>query len=148
MKAREANPAKIPPRLLRDRELSLEIQRVYEENFEVYWARKVWRLNREDVAVARCTVERLMRSPRLQGVVRGSKGRTTIADDSAARPLDHVNRQFHASRPNQLRVADFTYVATWSSWTQPPPQIRRDLDRKSTRLNSSHERLSRMPSSA
>jgi len=117
MKAREANPAKVPPRLLRDRVLSLAVRRVYDENFEVYGARKVWRqLNREDVAVARCTVERLMRSLCLQGVVRGSKCRTTIADDSAARPLDHVNRQFHASRPNQLWVADFTYVATWSGF--------------------------------
>ena len=117
MKARAANPERIPPRLLRDRELSREIQRVYDENFEVYGARKVWRqLNREDVAVARCTVERLMRSLSLQGVVRGAKCRTTIADDSAARPLDHVNRQFHASRPNQLWVADFTYVATWSGF--------------------------------
>ncbi len=116
-KARVANPAKVPPRLLRDRALSLEIRRVYDENFEVYGARKVWRqLNREDVAVARCTIERLMRSLSLQGVVRGSKCRTTIADDSAARPLDHVNRQFHASRPNQLWVADFTYVATWSGF--------------------------------
>ena len=113
MKARAANPETIPPRLLRDRELSREIQRVYGENFEVYGARKVWRqLNREDVAVARCTVERLMRSLSLQGVVRGAKCRTTITDDSATRPLDHVNRQFHASRPNQLWVADFTYVAT------------------------------------
>ena len=117
MKARAANQERISPRLLRDRELSLEIQRVYDENFEVYGARKVWRqLNREDVAVARCTVERLMRSLSLQGVVRGSKCRTTIADDGAARPLDHVNRQFHASRPNQLWVADFTYVATWSGF--------------------------------
>lgn len=117
VKAREANPAKIPPRLLRDRKLSLEIRRVYDENFEVYGARKVWRqLNREDVVVARCTVERLMRSLSLQGVVRGAKCRTTIAEDGTARPLDHVNRQFHASRPNQLWVADFTYVATWSGF--------------------------------
>ncbi len=117
LKAREVNPAKVPPRLLRDRVLSLEIRRVYDENFEVYGARKVWRqLNREDVAVARCTVERLMRSLSLQGIVRGSKCRTTIADEGAVRPLDHVNRQFQASRPNQLWVADFTYVATWSGF--------------------------------
>ena len=117
MKARATNPERIPPRLLRDRELSREIQRVYGGNFEVYGARKVWRqLNREEVAVARCTVERLMRSLSLQGVVRGAKCRTTITDDSAARPLDQVNRQFHASRPNQLWVADFTYVATWSGF--------------------------------
>jgi len=117
MKARAVNPAKIPPRLVRDRELSLEIQRVYAESGERYGARKVWRqLGREHVETARCTVERLMRSLRLQGVVRGGKCRTTIADPSAARPLDQVNRQFHASRPNQLWVADFTYVATWSGF--------------------------------
>ena len=117
LKAREANPAKVPPRLRRDRALSREIQRVYEENFEVYGARKVWRqLKREDVVVARCTVERLMRSLRLQGVVRGRGCRTTVADDSAARPLDYVNRQFQASRPNELWVADFTYVATWTGF--------------------------------
>ena len=76
----------------------------------MYGARKVWRqLGREDVVVARCTVERLMRSLGLQGVVRGRKCRTTIADESAERPLDRVNRQFQASRPNQLWVADFTY---------------------------------------
>jgi transposase InsO family protein len=94
-----------------------EIRRVYDENFGVYGARKVWRqLNREDVEVARCTVERLMRELRLQGVVRGRKCRTTIADESAARPLDRVNRLFQASRPNELWVADFTFVATWSGF--------------------------------
>jgi transposase InsO family protein len=97
--------------------LSLEIGRVYEENFEVYGARKVWRqLGRENVMAARCTVERLMRRLGLQGVVRGRKCRTTLADQGAVRPLDHVNRQFQASRPNQLWVADFTYVATWTGF--------------------------------
>ena len=109
-KARETEPARLPPRLQRDRTLVPEIRRVHEENFGVYGARKVWRqLGREDFAVARCTVERLMRSLGLQGAVRGRKCRTTIADDSAERPLDRVNRQFQASRPNQLWVADFTY---------------------------------------
>ena len=90
---------------------------MYEENFRVYGARKVWRqLGREGQAVARCTVERLMRGQGLRGVVRGRKCRTTIADDSAQRPLDRVHRQFRASRPNQLWVADFTYVATWAGF--------------------------------
>jgi transposase InsO family protein len=116
-KAREAEPARLPPRLQRDQALAPEIRRVYEENFHVYGARKVWRqLGREDFRVARCTVERLMRSLGLQGAVRGRKCRTTIADDSTQRPLDRVNRQFQASRPNQLWVADFTYVATWAGF--------------------------------
>lgn len=116
-KARQADSQRMPPRLRRDAALVPQIRRVHEENFGVYGARKVWRqLGREDVAVARCTVERLMRSLSLRGVVRGRRCRTTIADESAARPLDHVNRQFQASRPNQLWVADFTYVATWTGF--------------------------------
>jgi transposase InsO family protein len=116
-KAREANPERLPPRLRRDRALVPEIRRVYEENFQVYGARKVWRqLGREGQDVARCTIERLMGALGLQGVVRGRKCRTTISDDGAERPLDRVNRQFQASRPNQLWVADFTYVATWSGF--------------------------------
>jgi putative transposase len=108
-KARQADPECLPPRLRRDQTLVPEIRRVYEENFGVYGARKVWRqLGREDFEVARCTIERLMRSLGLQGAVRGRKCRTTIADDSAERPLDRVNRQFQASRPNQLWVADFS----------------------------------------
>jgi transposase InsO family protein len=116
-KAREREPARIPPRLQRDRQLSLEIRRVFDENFEAYGARKLWRqLRREDIVAARCTVERLMRSLGLQGVVRGRKCRTTIADEGNALPLDRVNRQFQADRPNQLWVADFTYVATWAGF--------------------------------
>jgi putative transposase len=116
-KAREADPGQLPPRLQRDRALTPEIRRVYDENFGVYGARKVWRqLAREDIVVARCTVERLMHALGLQGVVRGRKCRTTIADDGAERPLDRVNRQFQASRPNQLWVADFSYVATWAGF--------------------------------
>jgi putative transposase len=116
-KARQADPERLPPRLRREEALMPEIRRVYEQNFDVYGARKVWRqLKREDFVVARCTVERLMRSLGLQGVVRGRKCRTTIGDESAARPLDRVNRQFAATRPNQLWVADFTYVATWSGF--------------------------------
>ena len=116
-RARQADPQRLPPRLQRDLTLVPEIRRVYEENFHVYGARKVWRqLGREDFIVARCTVERLMRSLGLQGVVRGRKCRTTIAEDGAERPLDHVKRLFRASRPNQLWVADFTYVATWAGF--------------------------------
>lgn len=117
MKAREADPRKVPARLQRDRVLCGEIQRIYEENRGVYGARKVWhQLKRERIEAARCTVERLMRSLTLQGVVRGRKCRTTVADESAPTPLDHVNRQFEAARPNQLWVSDFTYVATWSGF--------------------------------
>jgi putative transposase len=90
---------------------------VYAENFKVYGARKVWlQLGREDIRIARCTVERLMRSLGLQGVRRGKWCRTTIADSGASRPADLVQRQFKATRPNQLWVADFTYVATWAGF--------------------------------
>jgi len=83
----------------------------------VYGADKVWhQLNREGITVARCTVERLMRRSGLQGVRRGRGVRTTIGDAAAARPLDRVNRQFKADRPNQLWVSDFTYVSTWQGW--------------------------------
>ena len=116
-KAREVDPARLPPRLRRDRALRSEISRVYQENFQVYGARKIWRqLGREDFKVARCTVERLMRSLGLQGAVRGRKCRTTVAHEGAERPRDLVKRQFQASRPNQLWVADFTYVATWAGF--------------------------------
>jgi transposase InsO family protein len=113
-KARQRDPTRLPPRRQRDEALSREIQRVYDENFQVYGARKVWRqLQREGFAVARCTVERLMRALGLQGVRRGARCRTTVPDDRPERPVDHVNRQFQATRPNELWVADFTYVATW-----------------------------------
>jgi len=108
-----------PPsrRALRDAELEAEIRRVFDHNFGVYGARKVWRqLRREGHPVARCTVERLMRKMGLAGAVRGKTGRTTISDDAAPRPADLVDRDFSASRPNQLWVADLTYVATWSGF--------------------------------
>ena len=83
----------------------------------VYGADKVWRqLRREGTTVARCTVERLMRLRGLQGVRRGKSVRTTVPDTKAACPLDRVNRQFKAQRPNQLWVADFTYVSTWQGF--------------------------------
>lgn len=113
-KAREADWIRLPPRARHDEVLRVEIRRVWKQNFEVYGARKVWReLNREGIPVARCTVERLMASMGLQGVVRGRKARTTIPDPNASRPLDLVKREFSANRPNQLWVADFTFVATW-----------------------------------
>jgi putative transposase len=108
-----------PPsaRALRDEELKAEIARVHAEQFGVYGARKVWRqLHREGIAVARCTVERLMRELGLEGVRRGKARRTTTPDMTASRPADLVERDFSATRPNQLWVADLTYVATWSGF--------------------------------
>lgn len=104
-------------RAQRDAQLLPQVQRVWQANHQVYGAEKVWRqLNREGVAVARCTVERLMRQLGLQGVRRGKAVRTTIADPKTPCPLDRVNRQFRAERPNQLWVSDFTYVSTWQGW--------------------------------
>jgi putative transposase len=104
-------------RALRDAELEGEIERVYRDNFSCYGARKVWRqLLREGHRVARSTVERLMRKLGLQGAVRGKTRRTTTPDERASRPADLVDRNFTATRPNQLWVADLTYVATWSGF--------------------------------
>jgi transposase InsO family protein len=90
---------------------------VHAENFGVYGARKVWRqLNREGTQVARCTVERLMRDLGLEGIRRGQKRRTTTSDESMPRPADLVERDFRAARPNELWVADITYVASWSGF--------------------------------
>jgi transposase InsO family protein len=117
-KARETDPDREPERVKRDRWLAVEIQRVWDENQQVYGARKVWRqLHREAVTVARCTVERLMADLGIQGASRGgAKCWTTISDDSLARPTDLVNRQFIATRPNELWVADITFVSTWSGF--------------------------------
>jgi putative transposase len=116
-KARQADPERAPLRVRRDSELRVEIQRVWDENLKVYRARKVWRqLHREGIAVARCTVEQLMRAIGLKRAVRGKRIRTTISDTKAPRPLDLVNREFRTSAPNQLWVADFTYVATWKGF--------------------------------
>ena len=90
---------------------------MFDDNYAVYGVRKVWRqLNREGVAVARCTVERLMRQMGLVGRVRGRRRRTTISADTSPRPADLVDRHFVARQPNQLWVADLTYVATWSGF--------------------------------
>jgi putative transposase len=102
-------------RQLADEELKAQIVRIWKANYEVYGARKVWlTLNREGILVARCTVERLMKTLGLVGARRGKKRRTTIADPAAARPADLVQRRFNPTRPNAVWVADFTYVATWS----------------------------------
>lgn len=115
--ARRADPSKAPARLRSDAELSVAIRRVWNENFQVYGVRKIWRqLQREGLEVARCTVARLMRHMGLKGATRGKAVRTTISDKAAPCPLDRVNRQFQAPRPNALWVADFTYVATWQGF--------------------------------
>ena len=114
-KAQAADPTRRAARTQRDETLRAEIQRVWDGNRRVYGARKVWRqLQREGTPVARCTVERLMRLAGLRGVVRGRRVRTTVSDAAADRPQDLVQRQFAATRPNELWVADFTYVATWT----------------------------------
>ena len=113
-KAQQADPSRRSARAQRDEALRPEIERVWEDNHRVYGARKVWKqLGREDHVVARCTVERLMRSLGLAGVVRGQRSRTTVPDLTTERPPDLVERRFAATRPNELWVADFTYVATW-----------------------------------
>lgn len=111
---------KRPPsaRSIRDRGLRPEILRVFEENLCVYGADKVWdQLHKDGISVARCTVERLMADMGLQGCTRGSVWvRTTISDDTLDRPGDLVKRRFEASAPNQLWVADLTYVKTSTGW--------------------------------
>ena len=115
--AQRRDPARLSVRAKADLALRPEITRVFTENFEVYGVRKVWRrLKREGHDVARCTVERLMQSMGLQGVIRGRPVRTTVQDKAAPCPLDHVNRQFHAPAPNRLWVSDFTYVSTWAGF--------------------------------
>ena len=115
--ARERKPQLRCARAQRDEEMMVHIQRVWEANMRVYGADKVWKqLNRESIAIARCTVERLMRKLGIEGVHRGKVVRTTVADPAVACPLDRVNRQFKADRPNQLWVSDFTYVSTWQGW--------------------------------
>jgi putative transposase len=115
--ARKADPERRPARERRDADLCREIRRVFAANFGVYGVRKVWRqMQREGIAVARCTVARLMRQMDLKGVVRGKSIRTTVSDAAAPCPHDRVNRQFRVLRPNALWVSDFTYVATWSGF--------------------------------
>ena len=112
--ARTRSPS---PRALRDERLLAEIRRTYEASRRRYGPRKVWRqLRREGMSVARCTVERLMRSEGLRGVVRGKRVFTTVPDETAPRPDDLVERDFFAEAPNRLWVADLTYVRTWSGF--------------------------------
>lgn len=113
-----ARKRRLSQRVMRDRELIVEIQRVYDENLFVYGADKVWaQLNRENIRVARCTVERLMRARGLSGARRGKTFTvTTVTDDRQQRPADLVERNFRACAPNRLWVADLTYVKTHSGW--------------------------------
>ena len=115
--ASRRDPARLSERARRDGVLKTEIDRVFKDNFGVYGVRKVWRqMKREGFDVARCTVARLMKAQGLQGVIRGRPIRTTVSDKAAPCPLDLVNRQFRAPRPNVLWLSDFTYVATWQSF--------------------------------
>jgi len=115
--ARRRRPELRCARVRRDEILLPRIKEVWLANLQVYGADKVWRqLGREGVTVARCTVERLMSRNNMRGVIRGKVVRTTISDPATPCPLDRVNRQFKASRPNQLWVSDFTYVSTWQGW--------------------------------
>ena len=115
--ARRRNPELRNDRAKRDARLTGEIRRVWHDNWQVYGVRKVWRqLQREGFPVARCTVARLMRHLGLQGARRGKRLRTTVADAARPCPLDLVNRNFAADRPDQLWVVDFTYVSTWQGW--------------------------------
>ena len=113
----EQHPDKRSYRVRRYESLEPEVRRVYEENRSVYGARKVWKqLNRESIPVGRWSVETVMRKLGLKGVKRGRSCKTTIPDEMAEKPLDLVNREFVASKPDQLWVADITYVATWSGF--------------------------------
>jgi transposase InsO family protein len=114
-KARERDPERRPARVRRDEALCPQVLRVWKEQKEVYGPRKVWKqLKREGFTIARCTVARLMRRLGLKGTVRGRAFKvTTIPDAAAMLPADLVTRRFTATRPNQLWVADLTYVATW-----------------------------------
>jgi transposase InsO family protein len=115
--ARRRRPETKPPRVRRDETLKPEILRVFNENFTVSGANKVWhQMKREGFDVARCTVRRLMKAMGLQGIIRGKPHRTTYSDKAAPCPLDHVNRNFKAPAPNRLWVSDFTYVSTWAGF--------------------------------
>lgn len=112
-----ADPSKASVRHQRDAELRPEIQRVWDENYQVYGVRKAWhQMKRERFDVARCTVARLMKQIGIRGAVRGKVVKTTVPDTSAPCPRDKVNRQFRAPAPNMLWVSDFTYVSTWQGF--------------------------------
>ena len=114
MKARERDLSRQPPRAIRDEELKPGIWRVWEENYRLYGARKIWsQMGREGFKVARCTMARLVREMAIRGVTRGKKVKTTWPATADIVPLDRVNRDFVVSAPNRLWVADLTFVATW-----------------------------------
>lgn len=117
-KRQQREPQRRSARARRDEKLRCEIRRVYDANYRVYGVHKVWRqLNREGIGAARCAVRRLMRQMGLRGATRGRAFKvTTTRDGSLARPGDLVERDFSATGPNQLWVADLTYVATWSGF--------------------------------
>jgi putative transposase len=113
--ARKTRP--LCARAATDTALAVEIARVFDANYRCYGARRVWlALRREGIVVARCSVERNMSALGIHGVQRGKRRFTTVAEPTAARPPDLVARQFIAERPNQLWVADITYVSTWEGW--------------------------------
>ena len=116
-RAGQVDPTRRSARAQRDDALRPEIQRVYDEHHQVDGPRKVWKqLRRERVRVARCTVRRVMGAMGLAGAVRGRAWLTTTHAGAGGRPADLVDRQFVATRPNQLWVSDFTYVATWGAF--------------------------------
>ena len=116
-KARKADSSRLSKRAQRDVVLCKEIDRVWRENHRVYGTHKIWKqLHREDFEVARCTVERLMAKLGIEGVVRGKRPKTTIPRKDAAHPGDLVQRDFTATAPNRLWVADLTYVSTWAGF--------------------------------
>ena len=115
--AKRTDVGRLSARTRRDMAMKIEIRRVFNENFQVYGVRKVWRqLQREGFDIARCTVGRLMRAMGLQGIIRGKPVKTTVSDKGAPCPLDRVNRHFKAPAPNRLWLSDFTYVATWQGF--------------------------------
>ena len=115
--AKRTDVGRLSARERSDIAMKVEIRRVFNENFQVYGVRKVWRqLQREGYDIARCTVARLMKMMGLQGVIRGKSVKTTVSDKSAPCPLDRVNRHFKAPAPNMLWLSDFTYVATWQGF--------------------------------
>ena len=113
-RARERDPSRVPARAQRDAALRPEIQRVFDATRQRYGGKKVWKeLRREGRVVARCTIQRVYKAMGLRGVVRGRHVQTTIPEPLAHRPQDLVQRNFTATRPNQLWVSDLTYVPTW-----------------------------------
>jgi transposase InsO family protein len=116
--ARLADASKRSARARRDEELGVQIERVHTASFGLYGSRKIWhQMRREGITVAKCTVERLMRTMGLAGIRRGKKTVTTVSNPKAPCPLDKVNRAFKVSRPNAFWVVDFTYGAPRPGWS-------------------------------